>query len=173
MIFEKFDLTEGMKVPRGGLKLSGFGEHEAAAYHTLQDAVVVLKKQMSALELIRASWSLHQLSAELAVRLAMQCTPRERCEECSDDGESCPYDGLDFALNLDIPEELRERAGIPQDAPVHVELLDDGEFTVSVNHEGPGLWDVPAPMMQGLLAARICPSALESMLESGEIVYGA
>ena len=35
MIFEKFDLAEGMKIPRAALKLSGFGEHEAAEYHTL------------------------------------------------------------------------------------------------------------------------------------------
>ena len=48
MKFEKFDLAEGMKIPRAALKLSGFGEHEAAEYHTLQDAVVVLKKQMRA-----------------------------------------------------------------------------------------------------------------------------
>ena len=97
-----------------------------------------------------------------------------------------PYDGkIDGGKYLDeylkredavrrIPteEELRELAGIPKDAPVHVELLDDGEFTVSVNHDGPGLWDVPAPMMKGLLASGICPASLEDLLESGETVYG-
>jgi hypothetical protein len=173
MRFEKHDLAEGAKIPRAALKLCGFEPEQSAEYHVLEDAVVVLKKRMNASELIRASWTLQQLAIDLCTHLALQCCPCMDCEDCSDDGESCPYDALDFALNFDIPDELRELAGIPKDAPVHAELLDDGEITISVNHDGPGLWDIPAPMMQGLLAAHICPSALEGMLESGEIVYGA
>ncbi len=173
MKFEKHDLIDGMKIPVAAMQLSGFGTNEAAEYYTLKDTVVVMKKKMTASELIRAAWSLQQLSAELCTHLAMLCFPHESCNECSEDGEICPYEALDFALNLDIPDELRERAGIPSDAPVHVELLDDGEFSVSVNRNGPGLWDVPAPMMQGFLAAGVCPSALEDLLEAGESVYGA
>lgn len=173
MKFEKHNLEEGMKIPVAAFQISGFGQHEAAEYHTLRDAVVVLKKHMSALEIIRAAWSLHELSAMLSSHLALQCFADEDCETCSKDGETCPYEALDFALDLDIPDELRERAGIPADAPVHVELLDDGEFTVSVNHDSPGLWDVPAVFMKGFLAAGICPAALEKLLKGGEIVYGA
>ena len=173
MKFEKFDLAEGMKIPRAALKLSGFGEHEAAEYHTLQDAVVVLKKQMSAPELVRAAWSLQQLSAELCTHLASLCCPHECCEDCSEDGESCPYDPMDFAMNFEIPDELRERAGIPEGAPLHVELLEDGEITIAPNRDGPCLWDVPAPMMQAMLAAGICPAGLEALLKSGDTVYGA
>ena len=173
MRFEKHDLREGLKLPCGAMKLAGFqSDEEAAEYHVLRDSIVVLKKQMNASELVRAAWSLQRLSTELCTRLALECGPCEGCEACREDG-GCPYHPLDFALDFDIPEELREMAGIPEDAPVHVELLDDGEFTVSVNHDGPGLWDVPAPMMKGLLAAGVCPAALENLLESGETVYGA
>lgn len=174
MKFEKFDLAEGMKIPRAALKLSGFGEHEAAEYHTLQDAVVVLKKQMSALELIRAAWSLQRLCAELCTHLALLCDPCGACAECDkEDGNACSYSPLDFALDFDIPDELREQAGIPENAPVHVELLEDGEFTVGVNHGDPCLWDVPAPLMKGLLGAGICPAVLEELLKTGALIYGA
>ena len=173
MKFEKHDLTEGCKLPVAALKLSGFGAHEAAEYHTLTNAVVVLKKRMNALELIRAVWSLHLLSTELSTALSMLCDPRGSCAECSEDGKTCPYDALDFALDFDIPDELRERAGIPEGAPLHAELLDDGEITISTNHDGPGLWDVPAPLMKGLLATGICPSILKDLLEDGEVIYGA
>ncbi len=172
MRFEKHDLTEGCKLPVAALKLSGFGAHEAAEYHTLTNAVVVLKKRMNALELIRAVWSLQQLAAELCTHLAMLCCPCEGCEDCCDDEGRCPYDAMDFAVNFEIPDELLEKAGIPEGAPLHVELLDDGEITISVNHDSPGLWDVPAPMMQGFLAAGVCPSALEDVLEAGEVIYG-
>ena len=172
MKFEKHDLSNGMKIPVAAMQISGFGAHEAAEYFTLKDTVAVLKKQMTALELIRTAWSLQQLAAELCTHLAMLCCPREGCEDCCDDDGRCPYDALAFAVNFEIPDDLREKAGIPEGAPLHVELLDDGEITISMNHDSPGLWDVPAPMMQGFLAAGVCPSALEDVLESGEVIYG-
>lgn len=171
MKFVKTDLSKGLKLPTAALKLGGFQPEEGAECHVLRDAVVVLKRRMNAFELIRAAWSLQQLSTKLCTRLALECGPCEGRGACDENG-GCPYHPLDFALDMDIPEELREMAGIPKDAPVHVELLDDGEFTVSVNHDGPGLWDVPAPMMQGLLASGVCPASLEDLLESGEMVYG-
>ena len=54
MRFEKHDLSDGMKIPVAALNLGGFGMHEAAEYHVLKDAIVVLKKQMSAAELSHA-----------------------------------------------------------------------------------------------------------------------
>ena len=174
MKFEKKNVSQGVKIPAAAMNISGFDPREGAEYHTLKDAVVVLKKRMNASELVRAAWSLQQLSAKLCTHLAMLCCPCDGCEECGGDGKTChAYDALDFAVNFDIPDELRERAGIPEGAPLHVELLDDGEITISANRDGPGLWDIPAPMMQGFLAAGICPAGLEDMLETGETVYGA
>lgn len=173
MRFEKADLREGMRIPAAALTISGFGAHEAAEYFTLHDAIAVLKKRMNALELIRAAWSLQQLAAELCTRLALQCCPLESCEHCAGEDGVCPYGPLDYAIELELPEELQERAGIPEDAPLHVELLDEGEITISVNHDGPGLWDVPAPMMRGLLGAGVCPSVLEDLMAEGDDVYGA
>ncbi len=173
MRFDKHELGEGLKIPAAAMTISGFDAEESAEYFTLQNAVAVLKKRMTALELIRAAWSLQQLSAELCTHLAMLCCHCDGCKDCGGDGEHCPaYSPMSFAADVLMPDELRELAGIPEAAPLHIELLDDGEIVIGVNHEGPGLWDVPAPMMQGFLAAGICPAGLEEMLETGEIVYG-
>ena len=56
---------------------------------------------------------------------------------------------------------------------MHVELLEDGEFSIGVNHGDPCLWDVPAPLMKGLLGAGICPAVLEELLKTGALIYGA
>lgn len=173
MKFEKHDLSNGMKIPVAAMHLSGFGAHEAAEYFIMKDTVVVLKKRMNALELIHAAWSLQQLAAELCTHLAMQCCAPVSCEQCVEENGVCTYGPLDYAMDLELPKELRERAGIPEDAPLHVELLDEGEITISVNHEGPSLWDVPAPLMRGLLAAGICSAMLEDMLMEGDTIYGS
>lgn len=172
MKFEKISPADGVTIPAAALKLSGFTPGEDAEYHTLKDAVVVLKKQMTASEVVRAAWALQQLSAELCVHLAEQCCPCDGCADCGGLVRCCPYSPLNFAVDIELPDELRELAGIEKDAPLHVELLDDGEISICANHEGPGLWDVPAPMMQGLLAAGLCPAGLEDALEQEDVIYG-
>ena len=170
--FEKTNSPNGVSIPSAAMKVSGFVPGEDVRYHTLKGAVVILKKRMNAAELIRAAWALQQLSAELCAHLAAQCFPCDGCAECGGDGERCiAYDPADFAADVDLPDELREKAGIPKDMPLHVEL-ENGKIVVSANRDGPGLWDVPAPMMQGFLAAGICPAGLEELLKTGEIVYG-
>lgn len=74
-------------------------------------------------------------------------------------------------MDVELPSELREKAGIPEGAPLHVEF-EDGEVIISTNHDGPGLWDVPAPIMKGFLAAGLCPAGLDDLLKTGEIIYG-
>ena len=168
--FEKLNPTDSVTIPAAAMKLSGFAPGEDAGYHTLSDAVVVLKKRMNASELIRAAWALKQLSAELCTHLAMQCRDGE-CGECADPEKGCPYSALDFTHDIDLPDELLEMAGIPKGAPLHLEL-EDGEVIISSNHDGPSLWDVPAPLMKGFLAAGICPGELDEKLKTGEMVYG-
>lgn len=170
MKFEKHDLTEGMKLPAAAMQLAGFGAHEAAEYHTLKNTVVILKKRMNALELIQAVWSLEELMTELCAHLLEVCRLCDGCESCGGAEEDCPYDELSYAAEVELPEELLERADIPQDAPLHVEL-EEGKIILSVNRDGPNLWDVPAPLMRSFIRMGMCPACLEAMLETGAVVY--
>lgn len=168
--FEKPNLASSVTIPAAAMTISGFNPGEDAQYHTLNGAVVVLKKQMTAAQLIRAAWALQQLSTELCAHLAGQCCPDD-CSACADETHGCPYNALDFTHEIDLPDELLEMAGIPSGAPLHLEL-EDGEVIISSNHDGPGLWDMPAPLMKGFLAAGICPGELDEKLKTGELVYG-
>ena len=161
----------GAIVPPAALMASGFGTHVDAECNTVNDCVVVLKKRMNASELVRAAWALHELSVNLITHLAGECGACDgKCGSC--DGE-CPYSKADFSVDIQIPEEFREIADIPDDAVLHAEFPEGGGilFCESMG-DPPGLWDIPAPVMESLLSAGVCPASLEMLLKSGEAVYG-
>ena len=84
--------------------------------------MVVLKKQMTTMELIQAMDALHRLATELTVHLARVCGT---CDDCED---GCPFDDLEDGM-LELPDYLREEAGIPAGAKLCV-YVDDEEKTV-------------------------------------------
>ena len=53
MKFEKNATIKGAFIPRSALALSGFSEDEAAALHVLPGAIVLLKKRMTAVQVLR------------------------------------------------------------------------------------------------------------------------
>ena len=169
MKFEKGNTANGINIPPAALKLSGFESGEPAEYHTATNVVVVVKKNMTALELIQAVWSLICLSERLTQKLIAQCSSCEgQCGSC--DGE-CPYHWSDFAVDFSLPEDARELGGISERGVTHIEFHEDGIHICESSGE-PGLWDVPLPVMESLLRSGVCPASLEILLKSGEAVYG-
>lgn len=96
-------------IPSGVSKLSGFEAGEKVEIHALDSAVVVLKKQMTAMELIQAMDALYQLATELTAHLALACGS---CDDC---GDGCPFDDLEDGM-LELPDYLRREACIPDGA---------------------------------------------------------
>lgn len=171
MKFEAEKAGLGIHIPASAMLISDFGREDRTEYHTLQDAVVVLKKQMTAMELIHAISSLGQLAAQLWGSLTARCRSCDNCGGCEEERD-CPYDSFDFAADIRIPDEFLERAGIASDAPLHVERAGDGSITVSAGGNGSELWNVPAELMQCFLDSGICPGTLEDLLEEGGVIYG-
>lgn len=158
--------TELQKTLLAALKESGFQVGERIEVRTLESVVVVVKEKMNASELISAVCQLEQFRGELEEQLMSRC---ERCTGCESE---CAYGALDFAVDISLPQELRELAGISPHAPVHVESFGDGEITFSANRDEPGLWDIPPAIMSEYLARGICPASLEALMNSGKTVYG-
>ena len=171
MKLDMMTTKNGTIIPPAALRASGFGPHEGVECNALNGCVVALKKTMNAMELIRAAWSLYELSTDLVAHLAGECGSCDgKCDSC--DGE-CPYSEEDFSVDMQIPEEFREIADIPDGAVLHVEFPEEGGILLCEGTgDPPELWDVPAPMMAGLLASSICPASLEILLKSGDTVYG-
>ena len=165
MKFEKSTGVKGAFIPRSALSLSGFIEDETAALHTLPGAVVLLKKRMTAMEMIRTVDSISQLAAELLTELAAVCGP---CEECESEG--CPYEEVDGPI--DLPDYLRAEAGIPKDAKLCAEV-NEGEKSVTIyatDHQH-DLTDIPQGLMPLLGALGVCLGELEQKLITGEVVH--
>ena len=154
-------------IPSGVFKISGFEADEKAEIHALDSAVVVLKKQMTAMELIQAIDALHQLATELTVHLAMVCGT---CDDCED---GCPLNDLEDGM-LELPDYLREEAGIPAGAKLCA-YVDEEENTVTISEAGydHDLRDVPPYLLEMLAEAGICLGELEEHLMTEKILYGA
>ena len=153
-------------IPSGVSKLSGFEAGEKVEIHALDSAVVVLKKQMTAMELIQAMDALYQLATELTAHLALACGS---CDDCGDD---CPFDDLEDGM-LELPDYLRREACIPDGAKLCA-YADDEENTVTIGVAGydHDLRDVPPNLLEMLAEAGICLGELEEYLMTEKILYG-
>lgn len=166
MKFNKEMSNGTLSIPSGVFKISGFETDEKAEIHALGSAVVVLKQQMTAMELIQAMDALHQLATELTAHLAMACGA---CDDC---GDGCPFDDLEDGM-LELPDYLRREACIPDGAKLCA-YADDEEQTVTIgvagyNHD---LRDVPPYLLEMLAEAGICLGELEEHLMMEKILYG-
>ena len=154
MKFNKQMDSGALLIPRAAFKISSFEADEKAEIHALDSAVIVLKKQMTAMELIQAADALHRLATELTAHLAMACG---ECGECED---GCPFDDLEEGM-LELPAKLCAYA-------------DDEENTVTIgiaeyNHD---LRDVPPYLLEMLAEAGICLGEFEKYLVTEKILYG-
>ncbi len=146
------------------MKLSGFEGGGKVELHASEDALVVLKQRMTAMELLRAAKSLQKLATDLHVHLAGVCGP---CGGCNGD---CPVEDGD---EVDLPDYLREEAGIPEKAKLCASV-DEEEHTVTISEADydHDLRDVPEEVLEMFREAGICVGELEERLILGDVVYG-
>lgn len=84
--FIKETTKKKLVIPNAVLELCGLEKGEPVEIRVADDAVIILRKKMTAMQLLRAVDSLQRLAEELNQHLAQVCDP---CEDCSEDGE-CP-----------------------------------------------------------------------------------
>ena len=93
MKFNKQLSNGGLFLPSAALKISGFEDSGQVEIHALKNTAVIMKQQMTAMELIQALDSLNQLFINLSFHFAKTCGACSGCEG-------------------------RKQARIPKDAPV-------------------------------------------------------
>lgn len=166
MKFEKSTDLKGAFIPRTAFSLSGFEPGQEAQLHTLPGAVVLVKKHMTAMDLLNTVDSLSSIASDLLTELCAACGP---CDECQDDG--CPYADIG-GEPISLPDYLREEAGIPPGAKLCAEV-NEAEKTVMIyatDHKH-DLSDVPEGLLPLLECLGVCLGGLEEKLISGEVVY--
>lgn len=95
-----------LRIPGVALKISGFEGQTQAEYRPLDNVIVVLKKRMTAPELLTAVEQLNGVATELLLHLDKVCGP---CEECVDgclcgESEDSPLQHLPTDLLLTFAE---------------------------------------------------------------------
>lgn len=155
-------------IPYDVLETSGFQRGEPVDIHTLTDAAVILKNEMTAMELIHAVDQMQELSVKLLAALAENC---ESCEDCgeSEDG-ACPY--LANHIMPDIPADVRQEAGIPADAKLCAWAgPEPGVVSVAQARYRHDLSDVPEWVMEILAVHGVCFEDLAELIMSEDPVH--
>ena len=166
MKFIKGTTKKKLVIPNAVMALSGFDRGGMVEIRALTDAVVILKKEMTAMEMVHAVDVLQWLAVELLVELTEVCNT---CQDCGN-GE-CPATPERPATVL--PEEVRRDAGIPQG----VKLCacpggEQGTVMVTPADYRFDLTDVPEWMLSVMESLGVCLGDLEEFLMSEDIVYG-
>ena len=165
--FVKSTTKKKLVIPNVVLELSEFERGGMVEICALPDAVVVLKREMTAMELIRAVDSLQRLAVELNQHLAEACGP---CEHCSEDGE-CP--ALPERTQTAVPEAVMKDAGIPAGAKLCSWPGEEpGTVTVGQADYRYDLTDVPEWELSTLAMMGVCLGELDEKLMSEDVVYG-
>ena len=151
-------------IPIEVLKASGLLDSEDIELKTLENAFVLMKGTMNAMELIKLAEGLKSLSEELIVHLAGVCG---RCQDCS----YCQ--GLEEFDEIVVPDYLLEEAGIPKDAKLCAYTEEDsGEIIVIQADYDYDIADVPSFVIDIFEMSGICIRELEEKIMREDIVYG-
>ena len=106
MKFIKEITSRGLLLPLVAARLAKFKAGDRVEYRPLDNVIVVLKKQMTAPELLTAVEQLNVVATELLLHLDRVCGP---CEECADgclcgESEDSPLQHLPTDLLLTFAE---------------------------------------------------------------------
>ncbi len=177
-----------MMLPERVYELCGFNDKDTLALHAGEDTLVILKGQMTAIELVHVISMLGEMATELTVALAKACG---RCNNCGDedDGahgdsgengpdqwvESCSLcrDLLDNSQTIHIPDYLLEEAGISSGTKLEASAdRDIGEITVTEAENQFDISDVPPGILTVLAQSGICLAELDELIMMEDIIYG-
>ena len=164
--FTKNTTKKKLVIPNVVLELSGLEKGDPVEIRTVDDAVVILRKEMTAMELVRAIDSLQSTVLDLTLHLVDVCGP---CEDCTGT-EVCPADPSRTATV--IPDEIREEAHIPAGVKLCAWAgAEPGTVMVGQADYRYDLTDVPEWLLEILASHGVCIGRLEDRLMEEDPVY--
>lgn len=171
-------------LPEHACELCGFDGEDTLELHAGEDSLVIVKDQMTAIELVHVIAMLSEMATELTVTLAKACGMCDNCGD-EDDGtgknapaqwvESCSLCGdlLDDSQNIHIPDYLLKEAGISCSSKLEAYAEgDSSEITVTEAENQFDISDVPPGILTVLAQSGICLAELDELIMLEEIVYG-
>lgn len=184
-------------LPASACEVCGFTEEEKLELHAAEDALVIVKTKMTAMELVHVIEALSAIASELTVHLAKACG---LCNNCGDSPDLCgncsekqkkEFKGaaadpvewvkdcelcrslLEAGGEIKLPDYLLEEAGISKDAKLTASADEEsGEITVSESENEYDISDVPPGLRAVLAMSGVCLMELEELITLEETVYG-
>ncbi len=139
-------------------KIGDIGKLEAT---TIKNGLVLLKSEMTAIEVVETLQGLKEVVEELYITLAGTPSIYQCCDCQTED-----------AVSIRLPEFILEDAGIPKDAKLCAYTDEgSGEVTVVEAEYKHDLSDVPKDILQILKEMGVCMAGLNNRLMSEEIIY--
>ncbi len=166
--FTKNTTKKKLVIPNDVMERSGFEKGAPVEIRAMDDAILIMKSEMTAMELVRAVNGLQETAVELMMHLAGVCGSCEGCDDCG--GRECPADPSRTETRL--PEDIRKDLGIPAGAKLCTWLgAEEGTAIVGQADYRYDLTDVPAWERDLLRCLGVCFSELEELLISEDPVY--
>lgn len=163
MNFVKGQNRSQVIIPQAALALAGMEGNEQLQLRVTNSAIVILKSEMTAMELIYALRSMEEVWNVLMRSLREVCGDCENCGDCAWDPD---YNG-----SVEIPAEVLKEAGIAESAKLCAEADPaNGKVIVTVSDAKNNLDDVPSELLHYLGADGVCLGKLEELLMSGEVI---
>ncbi len=147
----------GVHIPKPALGLCGISARDEAALHTLGGAGILVKKQMSILEMIRAISGLQRIAEDMLSELSVLCG----CCDAQDCAGRMQED-----TGYILPPELLRAAKIRPNARVQA-CTDPETKTVTFRETDREdyLSRIPEKILRQLAERNVCLQALQEILE--------
>lgn len=159
--------TDKIEISGKMLKQSGISGTPLDVF-LVNSAVVLLKRRMTAYDIVNAIDSLQKLADTLTEGL------EKICGECSEDEctEYCPMLKLNCE-DITLPENLLLEAGIPTDAKLRASAdRESGCVVIFEADHAHDLRDVPENVLDNLEMRNVCFARLEQLLMEDNLIYG-
>lgn len=189
--------TQTLTITEEMLAQCGFDAKEDLASIFCEGAIIIVRDEMTVLELAKAIYSLSELASDLTAHLAGEvgfcdhcgddesyycddCTGDEVCaflNGCNESAEqgvaNCPLcmELLDDSDDIHIPDYILEDAGIPKGTKLDAFSDDEGGILVTVSEFQEDITDMPPSLVAILAKGGVCLAELDEMISTGELVY--
>ena len=158
---------KGITIPPTVLNLSDFAPTDQLALHVLDNTLVLIRRKMTAYQLLRTVNQLAHLGSSLLTHLVTLCGTCDGCRS------ACPFDGPS-AASVELPASLREKAGIPDMARLSAVVDEEkGTVTLFAAEAVTELEDLPEDLLNLLFTTDICLGEVEHHLLRDDVIYEA
>ena len=160
MKFVKYNDNKSVTIPPAVLTVCGLDDEGKLEVAGAKGAVILLKSEMTAMEMVRTILALTDLCGS--------------CEGCTEG--HCTFRDADIEELIrpavTVPDWARAEADIAPDAKLDCHVDEgSGVITVCETFYDHDLSDIPAELLEALRKSGCCLSVLEDMLMENDVIY--